>query len=95
MSLELTLSFLGALKIPARPCCHGHLIREYLMRYVKQIWMISNITAGSAKDKCKVHSHESPQITGGMRSDAWVCVEEELAYRGVFAIWAQFEQFPS
>lgn len=58
-------------------CCHGHLIREYNLVH---IWTISNIIAVSAKDKRIVHSHQSPQITGGMRSEAWVHIEGDLTY---------------
>lgn len=65
--------------------CHGHLIREYNL---KQIWKISNIIAASAKDKCILHSHQSLQITTGMRSDVWVDAEEDLTYRGPFVTWA-------
>lgn len=69
--------------------CHGHLIREYNRM---QIWTISNIIAASAKDKCIVHSHQSPQITAGMRSEAWVHIEGDLTYQGLFVTGARFER---
>lgn len=86
---------------PAPPCrfkdthdtrCHGHLIWEYKLMH---ICTISNIIAASAKDKRIVHSHQSPQITGGMRSEAWVHIGGDLTYRGLCLIWAQCERFPS